>query len=844
MIKELTERVWEHESFHKEMQAFRSHHFEKKFFNSSNSTFDQESLRRLLQSAAILALSENNEHREAAYKIATSASESTNNIYPGVSSLLIVVLSRIGNFPALKYALEKFALSEDQLPVQLLAESSIRKEKNLATWGKESETLTDFQKQLWEELLTGSSIGISAPTSSGKSFILQAYARKLLSERTANNIAFLVPSRALINQVSGEVSKWVKHADTSLELITTPIPASTPLPERGVYVVTQERMQLLQAAHPELKFELMLIDEMQSIADGARGVLLSSVIDDALVRNENLQLLFAGPNIQDPGNVSRTFGRTSRTVYTDEAVVGQDIIFVDCRIDSPFCADLYLLTEGNKSPLGSINSDEPLLDHQSKLTNIALTLGRGSQSLVYALGPKECEDLAFGLADTEKSKPTPYIRELSDFIKEAIHPNYQLSESVLGGVGFHYGRLPALVRKAIEDAFSHGELNYLVTTSTLLYGVNLPAKNLFLHKPQKGKDKPISSNDFWNLAGRAGRLGKEFTGNIFLIDYDDWANKPMEGNRDLEVQPSLENQIIDQTHELIDYINDPDRAPNRNNNDELENTFVKLARDHLEGRLDATLDRLGMPKNSPERSLLADSVSNSLKNSSIDRGALLASPTVSVHRQQALFERLEKSLKKYGPEGIIPKHPLHKHAYNSYVAVIKRCHGEILKIPKEDKSHTYYSMMAIRWMKGTSLPQIIDDNLKYKKKIGKNSNISTVIRETLTEIETGLRFKYVRLFSCYNAVLELVLKKYGMKELLPSIPTIPMYLEVGACSPTMISFIGLGLSRYTSEKLNRFARRTGMSQEEARNWIVHQNIDAMNLPNASIEEIKRTVAIN
>jgi hypothetical protein len=136
---------------------------------------------------------------------------------------------------------------------------------------------------------------------------------------------------------------------------------------------------------------------------------------------------------------------------------------------------------------------------------------------------------------------------------------------------------------------------------------------------------------------------------------------------------------------------------------------------------------------------------------------------------------------------------------------------------------------------------IIEASYQYREKQGKTPNYATVIREMLTEIESDLRFKYVRLFSCYNAVLEQVLKDNKRPELIASIPSVPMYLEVGACSPTMISFMGLGLSRYTAGKLRALPRRTDMSQSDARNWILRQDIDALNLPSASVKEIRRMV---
>jgi hypothetical protein len=336
-------------------------------------------------------------------------------------------------------------------------------------------------------------------------------------------------------------------------------------------------------------------------------------------------------------------------------------------------------------------------------------------------------------------------------------------------------------------------------------------------------------------------LGKEFSGNVFLIDYGTWPTDPMSGHKDQVVKPSIQDHIVQRVEELIDYIGDAGRVPDRHAPDELENTFVKLVRDHFEGKLDRTLDRVGMTADNPNRERLVQAVMASVEDSNIGRDTLLASPTVSIHRQQSLYDRLSDSLEKGGPSYIIPKYPLDSNAYNSYVAAIKRCHDEIMKFPRGERSHTYFAVIALRWMKGDPLPKIIDASFDYKRRQGANPNIATVIRDTLNEVERDLRFKYVRLFSCYNAVLELVLRDNGMAELVASIPSIPMYLEVGACSPTMISFMGLGLSRYTAGKLRALPRRSDMSQHEARSWILRQNLDSLNLPNASAREIRRLV---
>ena len=106
------------------------------------------------------------------------------------------------------------------------------------------------------------------------------------------------------------------------------------------------------------------------------------------------------------------------------------------------------------------------------------------------------------------------LEDLSDFIKDTIHERYELAEMIRKGVSTHFGALPQVVREKIEEEYRLGNIRYLFTTSTLLEGVNLPAK-IFYFKWKIGLTK-MSDLDFRNLIGRAGRLTKELQ-VIFLL---------------------------------------------------------------------------------------------------------------------------------------------------------------------------------------------------------------------------------------------------------------------------------------------------------------------------------------
>jgi replicative superfamily II helicase len=69
-------------------------------------------------------------------------------------------------------------------------------------------------------------------------------------------------------------------------------------------------------------------------------------------------------------------------------------------------------------------------------------------------------------------------------------------------VVYHHGGMPENVRLYVESSFSKiKEIKYIVTTSTLLQGVNIPAEKIFLLDTKKGRQY-LNAAQFKNLSGR------------------------------------------------------------------------------------------------------------------------------------------------------------------------------------------------------------------------------------------------------------------------------------------------------------------------------------------------------
>lgn len=115
------------------------------------------------------------------------------------------------------------------------------------------------------------------------------------------------------------------------------------------------------------------------------------------------------------------------------------------------------------------------------------------------------------------------------------------------------------------------------------------------------------------------------------------------------------------------------------------------------------------------------------------------------------------------------------------------------------------------------------------------------IRNTLELIETQIRFQAVRLFGCYNTLLVYALRSADFVDLAASIPSLPLYLEVGASDKTMISFIALGLSRVTAMKLNELSARKDLDVVGALELLRTRRLETLGLSALLIAEVRAII---
>ncbi|MCK5490876.1 MAG: hypothetical protein KAI67_03470, partial [Candidatus Pacebacteria bacterium] len=487
------------------------------------------------------------------------------------------------------------------------------------------------------------------------------------------------------------------------------------------------------------------------------------------------------------------------------------------------------------------------------LAYCAFHLGKDKRNIIYVDAPAAADKVAeelMKLINSETSEED--IEELSKYIKSTIHPDFILAESLKYRIGIHYGKMPSLVRETVERLFREERLDFIICTSTLAQGVNLPAQNLFIldpkiKNPDTNASDNISKSAFWNIVGRAGRLYKDFEGNVFLLkqiqNQDNWEDEYLNKQRLSDIIPATQAVIIDQRASLIEHLTNP-HSDTEKGIEEAASFVYDIANSNQ-----TMSEELSWIPNI-EQQVVNELVLNTKeveKQITLPHGIIKKNVGVSPVRQQALYDFLLEQL--ILEEWVLPRNLA---STDQFYNIITRIIG-ILDSPTMDeialKKYAWvFTIPALDWIRGMPLNQMINKHLAYLKKRNKTEKLTVIktnsgIRDLFGNIENNVRFKLVKYINCYNNIVMEVCHQRDKPELIEQVPVhLPLFLEVGASDPIQLKLISLGLSRITAievaKKIQGAIDKTQKELNAELKKLLDQKID---LPLACIEEIKRCV---
>lgn len=787
----------------------------------------------LLLSASFLAQCPIESAQASALRIAhhylTSAGSDSNK------AAAALVLDILTNHPSISLAIKKNLLAPDFMigvPLPLRLDMLRRKVSHTISHSSGESHLNRFQKQVYEALEDSDCISISAPTSVGKSYVLGQYVREFISNEDFKNVVFIVPTRALIQQVETDFKLLFSRMEKKPLISAVPQVPEKWRSQTNIFVYTQERLQwLLNDAPPEFKIDFLIIDEAQKIGDGARGILLQEVIEAATSRYPTCKVVFSSPMSRNPELLFKHVQRDGTSISSELVTVNQNLIWVSPEPRSRKW-NVDLCFHDTRVPLGTIELSQRPANATKRLALIAQAMSDSAGgSLVYANGQATAENLAILIAESMPDLPRDQaILDLMDLIAKSVHPEYALLRTLPRGVAFHYGNIPLLVRTEIERLFKDGKIKFLVCTSTLIEGVNLPARSIFVCKPTKGRGRPMGEIDFWNMAGRAGRLGKEFQGNIICVDPQHWESPPPEKRTRYSITRTLDS-VTSHPNDLLNFIRTGavrDDGPSR---PELEHTFAYYY--IQDGKYGSIAQAPFVPDLGPDTlAQLQELVTETKSNISLPLDVVARNPGVNPLSQQKLMQYFLNYDKPI--DELIPAYPDSDDSYQSYLRLLQRISSHLSG--DHPGLNPYYAVLVLNWMRGYPLARIIGDNVKYWH--GRKS-VPVVIRDSMQHVEEFARFRFVKYSSCYIDILRFFLRENGHGQYLSQIPTLNIWLEFGASQQTQISLMGLGLSRQTAISISELIPDTELGREETIDWIKGQNIDILALSPIILAELRK-----
>jgi superfamily II DNA/RNA helicase len=811
-------------------------------------------IRFLLQTAAMLALESPTDltieavnEREWAYDVITRLAEAYSQPYDGVPSAVEFVLARLGNFPARDLLRNQNISHQSDVVLKspgLMLESLAREpEKTVDFTGLGSRVLTDFQVRLVGAMNASRAVSVSAPTSAGKSFVLNHHIVATLSSTVGSQIVYLVPTRALIYQVTTDLLGLLRTAKRREVIVSAaPIVFTKQEAARGVvYVLTQERLMTLFGT-PEFTahIDALYVDEAQEIGDTERGLILDSAIREFVKRFPTARICFASPLTNNPAFLFDEFDvRENVTAFREPfSPVAQLVIQVSAIKGQTQAAEVSVRTPHGNQVVGEVRLPFTFRGVVSRLAQMAIFVRKPEDTvIVFANRPSDAVEIAEKIADAIATKTNDSeVLELVDFVRAHVHPRYALADVLLKGVAFHYGRMPHIIRHRVEELLRSKKLQYVVSTSTLLQGVNLPARHIVVLAPRQGNDNPMDSSDFWNLVGRAGRLRQNFRGLVWCLDPDAWPNKPLEGERLAQIKSafrtSLESEDVREAAQAVL----TNAAP-------LQMVQGRARVEQFLGKAfcEFTLNerKLSESRRAAEpfrASLLA--IDNSLQEL---KQRLRVPPQVCVRNSVVapmLLEDLWDRLALGVSPQMFPVDPFQQGAIGHFRAIFEIIDDVFIGSTKQ--SWKYFASLAYFWVTGSSLKDLIDNRLTFYKVNPEKRAINRNIRELLDAIEQTLRFTYVKYMKAYCDVLRAFLEHSGRAEDAQRITPWDLYIEMGARDRVVLTLMSMGISRTTAILIRRaITNRTEIDREACWKRLEELPLRVLAIPEVCKREIQQ-----
>lgn len=439
--------------------------------------------------------------------------------------------------------------------------------ENLVHKGRGNKALFDVlppqRRALAEQGLLGSSrraVVVSLPTSSGKTLIAQFRILQALNQFDAERgwVAYLAPTRALVNQIARKLRRDFEPLGIMVEQVSPALEIdgieAQLLQEQDtkrafrVLVTTPEKLDLMLRQDLEAKvgrpLTLVVVDEAHTMQDKTRGLRLELLLATINKECQRAQFLLLTPFINNARDVARWLGdANSQDISLSIDWQPNDRVIAIVQAEkgnarSKKSHDYQLKLKPQHTTRHTLSIDETLTlpkDPSDKLTYSKVC----NQSTLAALTAQSLKqrgsvivmhsrpDWVWSLAEklkldsNRRLQPSETIKLVQNFLDLEFGTQFPLIDLLNYGIGVHHSGLSDDARVLMEWLFEENEIDFLVATTTIAQGVNFPVTGVVMATHQYPYTQDMPPEDFWNIAGRAGRVDQGSLGVVALVAKDD-----------------------------------------------------------------------------------------------------------------------------------------------------------------------------------------------------------------------------------------------------------------------------------------------------------------------------------
>jgi POLQ-like helicase len=418
----------------------------------------------------------------------------------------------------------------------------------------------NFIKEFWpaqhllgrKNVYKGKSAIVQLPTSAGKTKATEVIIRSAFLSRRASLAVIVAPFKALCHEISDSLNKSFQndaiYIDELSDTLQIDFDLVSLLRDNLILVVTPEKLIYMLRHFPDLaqRIGLLIYDEGHQFDSGSRGInyelLLTSlksmvpestqkILISAVISNADIvgSWLNGKENKVISGiNLTPTYRTVAFTSWLDR--LGR-IQFVNN--ENPDEGDFFVprIIEQHKLKQKGREKNERFFPEKTDSKTVSLFLGLrliskgsvaifcGKKNSVSGLCEKVIDAYERGL---NLNKPYEYsdvkeINKLHYLYESHLGLDEPITKSAKLGILTHHGNIPSGLRIAVEYAMKEGLAKFVICTSTLAQGVNLPIRYLIVTSIYQGINK-MKVRDFHNLIGRVGRSGMHTEGSILFAD--------------------------------------------------------------------------------------------------------------------------------------------------------------------------------------------------------------------------------------------------------------------------------------------------------------------------------------